>query len=76
MNKGTWFEWIEYWILAISCIIFIGLFYGYIVVGISRLLFDIEELTAFLVFGLPVFIVCTLIYLPKMPKFFKRPGDF
>ena len=74
MNWPAIYYWTRYWIIVICSIVLAGIFWGSVGGGICRLLFGLDEETALLWVGLPIFIACIPYGVFVLPKALKKAG--
>jgi len=71
MNWGRFYAAVQIWI-SVGCLsIFTGMFYAFIIAGLCRIAFKLEENIALLWIGGPLFAgftIASIIYLPKQMR--------
>jgi hypothetical protein len=73
MNLPKIYHLVRYWLIIIGSM-GAGIFWGTLGAGLGRWLFDLEEETALLLIGLPIFIVGIPISIFILPKHLRKAG--
>lgn len=74
MNWSVIYYKVRYWMIIISSIGVGGIFWGALIGGIVRIIFDLEEETALLWIALPIFIAFIPYCIFVLPKHLRKAG--
>lgn len=74
MNWPEIYYRVRYWMIILSSIGVAGIFWGALIGGIARIVFDLEEETALLWVALPIFLAFIPFCIFVLPKHLRKAG--